>query len=103
MILDLSLYIFAFIFPQRTCFGSNNRRWKGFFCRLSVLLVLSACSQFGPRLLVSFSRSIWHVRVPGARKTKVATAPDHFFFFFLTDHKKKEHVLESFILGTLHC
>lgn len=48
-------------FPQRTCFGSNSRRWKEFgfvFCRLSVVLIFSASRcQFGPRLFVSFSFS----------------------------------------------
>ena len=47
VVLDLFLHTVAFVFPQRTCFGSNNRRWKGFFsvdfraCWFFLLVVVS--------------------------------------------------------------
>lgn len=104
VVLDRFLYIFAFIFPQRTCFGSNNRRWKGFgffvgfrFCWYFLPVVLSL------GLVYVFSSFYLACTSTRARKTKVATAPDHFFLASFTDHKKKEYVLESFILGRPHC
>lgn len=89
MVQDLSLYIFAFIFPQRTCFGSNNRRWMGLVFLSAFGSVGSFCLSFSSWASFALFFQSFYLACTSTRGTenKSGYGPgSSFFLTSFTDH-----------------